>query len=392
MRPDRGKSRRDAPHWLQGVRERVVRTARVLPNAGVRISRAWGVELDRHALHLVCVSGASNAPGDGPRVRIDDIRHVALPPGLVDGSDIVAPDAVGHILRAALAAHQDGDAPGLSMALCPSVVLSRDVPWTSLLPGYTVTRPQTEDVIDALGPWVRWHAQRISGLDDADLLVDWQPSTRDRTLLRLTAAQTHYLAVREGVAAHAGATLQGVIDAGESALRACRFVVGQCLRGGDDQARSTSIGEGGASVGAECRDDGETGEERPLPMRIACVWCSETAAAAWTFAAHRPDVAAVSCALPAIDTVSADAWIDALHVALRSPQHLPSLVIVCGHDAAMDAIGGLSALSAKCGYPVIRFDVSACDVHAAVMPAALAMDCAVALGAALHGLLGSVTS
>lgn len=409
MRADRGEGGRDAPQWLSAIRRAVGRDARHHShgNAG-RLCRAWGIEMDGHGLHLVCISAVCAQGGGVEDVCIEDVRHVPLPPGLIDGTDIIAPEEVGHLLREVLCAHPSSEPmASFSMALCPSVVLSHDIPWTALLPGYTVTFPEAAAVTDALGPWIRWHAQRISGLDDADLLVDWRVSPHDRAMLTLTAAQAHYLSVRDAVADHAGVRLHGLVDAAASALRACRYVVSRCVQGLDDVSEmadgthasdASAPGDGAArgafggnEVGSACRDTEGSARDSD-ELRLACLWCGGTAAEAWTFAAHDPASAARSCALPPIDTVGGDAWRDALHGALCLPQHRPALLIVCGHASALEAVGGVIALSALCDFPVMRFDASTCRLHGDVAPATAATDCAVALGAALHGLAGGMAS
>lgn len=381
MRPNRGEGRRHAPQWLQAIGAVLARnTQRTSRDGEGRLCRAWGIELDQANVHLVCLSALCGGGASLARICVDEVLHVPLPPGLVDGTDILAPEEVGAMLRDVLQTHPLSDpSASFSMALCPSVVLSRELAWESLLPGYTVTHPETSAVTDALGPWIRWHAQRISGLEDADLLVDWRVSAHDRSKLTLTAAQSHYLSVRDALADHAGIRLQGLVDAAESALRACRFVVAHCLQ------RPVEVMGGGADG-----DAGDVSEGEAEPFHLACLWCGETVVKAWTFAADRPGSAALPCTLPAIATVGADAWCVALRTVLHAQEPRPALMIVCGHDPALTALGGMAALTRTVDFPVIRFDASTCRLHCDLPAEAATIDCSVALGAALHGLAGGL--
>jgi len=282
-----------------------------------------------------------------------------------------------------------------------------------------------------LEPWVMLHAQKVSGIDFADLLVDWFRSSpgRDDAVV-IAAAQRHYLDVRERLVEAAGATLCALGDAAAAALGACRCVVSRCLHttpdedadpalgpllypapikgarfvgapqaGAGDAARRamTVLGQGQGqgpdeAVIAPCYASEQSAAYAPRlsarrvfdaqfnTQRFAAVWLGETAWRAWAFEAN----GAALERLPVPVARDPHQWMKVLRD--YAPKGL-ALALVSGEIALLEPAGGIRALGASLGCPAIEFDASACCVGPGATPQQLGPSASVAFGLALRELM-----
>jgi len=405
-----------------------------------------GVEITSREIRLVRLSclaadGADGAPRfeserhlPGERqIRVDDAVCYPLAPGVVVGADIVDEAALIAALadclkrqRARLGALAQGsqcdgegeraggidgidgdigdgsgtaghsaaldDHDAIALALCPSVVTQQAVWLEDLMPGFKMRLPRIVDeaAFDALEPWVLLYAQKISGIDAADIIVDWYRSApHDPDRVTVAAAQRHYLEIRERVTRAAGASLSALGDAAAAALGACRFVVARCLHapiepeGASGLYPSPVMGPRFAlpASGAcqEARAALERINHRVASQRFAAVWIGENAWRAWTFDAGGASLEGV--ALP--QTGDAKAVVAKLRASAPGPL---GLVLVAGEREWLEAAGGMRGIGEALGCPAIAFDASSCCVGPAATPQQLGPGLAVAFGLALREL------
>jgi hypothetical protein len=425
---------------------------------------AQGIEITSREIRLIRLSCAAQETLGERTVCVEDVQRHALPPGTVVGADIVEVEVLARALAACLAqqaarfeqravplvppasmrenerhsARADAgtnepgwfergervEPAGLAMALCPSVVIQREVLLDELMPGFRIQMPGTinDTTFDALEPWVRLYAQKMSGIDLPELLVDWYRSPVDARRIVIAAAQRHYLAVREQLAGAAGATLSALGDASAAALAACRFVISRNLHVPVDENERTALypapvdgarfapgasfdaSSDSASSGA-CVQDGvgrmpyeadisglggfsgfgtigvhQMLDRQARSQRFAAIWIGEGVGRAWTFDANGTSLQPLP--LPA----ARDAH-DVLR-ALAAYRGTPlALALVAGELDLLDAVGGTRAVSATLGCPAIAFDASSCCVGPSALPAELGPASAVALGLALRELM-----
>ena len=260
------------------------------------------------------------------------------------------------------------------------------------MPGFRMRLPRIVDeaAFDALEPWVLLHAQKLSGIDPADIIVDWYRSAPyDPDRVTVAAAQRHYLDVRERVTSAAGTSLSALGDAAAAALGACRFVVARCLHAPMEQERATGlypapvVGPRFASPanGAyqEARAALERINQRVASQRFAAVWIGENAWRAWTFDAGGASLEGV--AVP--QTGDARAVVAKLRASAPGPL---GLVLVAGERDWLEVAGGMRGIGEALGCPAIEFDASSCCVGPAATPQQLGPGLAVAFGLALREL------
>ncbi|MCY0388326.1 hypothetical protein OVY01_13980 [Robbsia sp. Bb-Pol-6] len=427
---------------------------------------AHGVEITSREIRLIRLSrsAASARPvrEDGRCIQVDDAVRHPLPPGIVVGADIVDPEALSRALNecfsqqaarlaqraAPLAAcgaldampevmpnvmpnvmpalpperAASGGAVRIALALCPSVVAQGTVALDELIPGFSMRLPGRLDeaAFDALEPWVSLHAQKISGIDPGELIVDWYPVVSgDPERVVVAATQRHYLDIRQGVADAAGLHLGALCDASIAALDACRFVVAQCLhtRCDDVDVVSSSPVIGGACFspaparsqppqraqrGAHARwapatsatlpeaqrlvaearrayADGGGALPQAAEQRFAALWLGERAWRAWAFTASGATL---------------EEWVlpdprdpAALVAALREQAGELALTLVAGECDVLAPVGGLRALGSALCCPVIEFDASTCCRGPAATSQQLGPAASVAFGLAFRELL-----
>lgn len=438
---------------------------------------AHGVEITSHEIRLVRLSrtaaGADHlATGDARgRIRVDDVVRHPLAPGIVAGADIIDADALTRALDAcfsqqaarnaekAAGAGESAYAGGTSMAsgsagapgtvrialgLCPSVVTQGMVALDELIPGFSMRLPGRLDeaAFDALEPWVSLHAQKISGIDPGELIVDWYPvASGDPERVVVAASQRHYLDIRQRVADAAGLRLGALCDASVAALDACRFVVAQCLhtRCDDLDVVSAPVVAGGACFSpateawsprshphpqprrddraaamawVDASDAPDTSNPAPAPgpdaqrlvaearrvyacgvggtgrhasgqvpdmQRFAALWLGECAWRGWAFEAGGETL---------------EEWVlpdsrdpAALIAALREQAGRLALTLVAGECGVLTPVGGLRALGDALHCPVIEFDASTCCDGPAATSQQLGPAASVAFGLAFRELL-----
>ncbi|MGI4858936.1 MAG: hypothetical protein ACRYHA_18855, partial [Janthinobacterium lividum] len=323
--------------------------------------------------------------------------------------------------------------------LCPSVVTQGMVALDELIPGFSMRLPGRLDeaAFDALEPWVSLHAQKISGIDPGELIVDWYPvASGDPERVVVAASQRHYLDIRQRVVDAAGLRLGALCDASVAALDACRFVVAQCLhtRCDDIDAASPPVVIGGACFSPATRampprphpqprqDDrappaawpdapgasdaattsgtdaqrlvaearrvyacGAGGTARhasghvPDIQRFAALWLGERAWRGWAFEAGGETLE--EWALP--DGRDPAALIAALH----GQAGRLALTLVAGECGILAPAGGLRALGEALHCPVIEFDASTCCDGPAATSQQLGPAASVAFGLAFRELL-----
>lgn len=417
---------------------------------------ARGIEITSREIRMVrlsCIDVGQAAEGSGNSgshidrtVYVDDVVRHPLPAGVVSGADIVDAEALASALSQCFALQAQrlaqrlstfddfadsaaagvatgiapqsavpvDDAGGVALALCPSVVTQSVVALDELMPGFKMRLPCAIDdaAFDALEPWVMLHAQKISGLDLSDLVVDWyRVAPDDAYSVVVAAAQRHYLDVRHRVIETAGATLNALGDAAAAALGACRFVVARCLHVpideraaaqlypspvagarfapailGDDSGGTMCASEAIRQV-AEARLDYESHadasrafEAQFSVQRFAAIWIGERAWRAWSFEANGASMTPI--ALP--EAPDLDAMLRALGNAAPKPL---ALALVAGERERLEPGGGMRALGQALCCPVIEFDASSCCEGSAATPQGLGPAAAVAFGLALKELM-----
>lgn len=433
---------------------------------------AHGIEITSHDIRLVRLSrpAGGGRPGQATRgtparIQVDDVVRHPLAPGIVAGADILDVESLSRALEACFAqqaarlaqraagracgrpggmphaahathavdADASADATRVALALCPSVVTQGTVALDELIPGFSMRLPGRLDAaaFDALAPWVSLHAQKISGIDPGELIVDWyQDASGDPERVVVAASQRHYLDIRHRVADAAGLRMGALCDASIAALDACRFVVAQCLhtRCDDIDVASTPHMVGGACFSpvptAPGPTRGEGGEACPAwangaataigtaapatsaadaarlvaearrvyvregggvlspaadTPRFAALWLGEGAWRAWAFEAQSEMLE--EWALPEVREPAA------LLAALRERGANLALTLVAGECDALTDAGGLRAVGSALRCPVIEFDASTCCDGPAATSQHLGPAAAVAFGLALRELL-----
>ena len=432
----------------------------------VRLSCAADDEAFAENAHLP--QTRQHLPGER-RIRVDDAITYPLPVGVVVGADIVdeaalttaladclarqhdrlaalvreGADAFSPAGNARRAANADGEPNGLALAICPSVVMQEEVWLEDLMPGFPMRLPRVVDeaAFDALAPWVVLYAQKISGIDPTDIVVDWYRSApHDADRITVAVAQRHYLDVRERVAHAAGVSLSAISDAAAAALGACRFVVARCLHAPMAHEGTTALypapvvgprfaRPAAAAVGAcestsgsthwqgvdvvtdaprdRCADNAyaefvwsedtapqvsiedvceearaalESINQHLASQRFAAVWIGENAWHAWTFDAGGASLEGI--ALP--QSGGARAVVAKLRASAPGPL---GMVLVAGERARLDEAGGMRGIGEALGCPAIEFDGSSCCFGPAATPQQLGPTSSVAFGLALRELM-----
>lgn len=408
---------------------------------------AQGIDITSREINLIRLACLLEAEPGAHRIEVlDAVRH-PLAPGIVVGPDIVDVDALIHALSDCLArqavrlesmVHQPegGDDPltaqrpvwtgDLAMSLCPSAVIQQQVALSELMPGFRMRLPARFDAsaFDALEPWVILYAQKMSGIDPADLAVDWYRSApSDDDSVVVVAAQRHYLNIRHQLAAGAGARLCALSDAATAALGACRFVVARSLHTPCDDREHDALYpapvEGACFLPSVPRKPNANGAtdglsdgtlqafesarwetfttrcaatypDQPLPhgafdaqwrsQRFAALWIGESVWRAWTFDASGAFLESVR--MP--DSGAAVDMLAALGAASPGPL---ALVLVAGVREALEPVGGMRAVRDALACPAIEFDASACCFGPAATPQQVGPAAAVAFGLALQELM-----